>query len=301
MARRYYNLPRLSTALAAFEASARHMSFKAAAEELNVTPGAVSRQIRALEQDAGAALFERLHRRVALTPAGEELFAVLSQSFARTAEVFGRIKSLSERPTVTVGATTAFASMWLMPRLGAFWREHQDITINHQISDAAEDLRHPSIDLRIRYGDGDWRGEDSLRLFGDVIYPVCGPGFAARHKNISPEQIAELPLLQLHGVAAEWIDWDDWFAAAGLSGSGATLRKFNNYMIELQAARDDQGVALGWHSQVGPLIASGDLVRLTSAEIEAPGAFYVTWAAGRALSSSASALRDWLVSAASDQ
>lgn len=297
MASRYYNLPSL-TALAAFEASARHMSFKSAAAELNVTPGAVSRQIKLLEIEAGTALFERIHRGVVLTGAGEELYAVLSRSFSQSADAFERIKSQGRQPTVTVGATTAFASMWLMPRLGGFWRTHQDITVNHQISDAQEDLRHPNIDLRIRYGTGQWVGETAQRLFGDVIYPVCGPGFAADHAATTLDELPGLPLLQLHGVAVDWLDWDQWLGRVGLPRSGLRTRKFNNYIIALQAARDDQGVALGWHSLVKPLIERGELVRLTKTDIEAPGSFYVTWDAQRPLSPAADTLRQWLTAQA---
>lgn len=297
MARRYYNLPSL-TALAAFEAAARHMSFKFAAAELNVTPGAVSRQIKLLEQDAGTALFERIHRGVTLTAAGEQLYAVLARSFSQSADVFERIKTENRKPAVTVGATTAFASMWLMPRLGSFWRSHQDITVNHQISDDPEDLRQPHIDLRIRYGGGQWTAETAQRLFGDVIYPVCGPGFAAENAATALEQLPSLPLLQLQVDTVDWLDWDQWLGRVGLPKAGLNTRKFNNYIIALQAARDDQGVALGWHSLVRPLVEAGELVRLGDAEIEAPGAFYVTWNANRPLSAPADALRQWLTAQA---
>ena len=293
MVRRYYNLPSLTT-LAVFEAAARHVSFKDAARELNVTPGAVTRQIKALEEEAGTALFTRVHRGVILTPAGEEFYAVLSQSFARAAEVFERIRGRTRNPLVTVGATTAVASMWLMPRLAAFWRAHQDVTINHQISDMAQDLRDPNIDLRIRYGSGRWSGESVRKLFGDVIYPVCSPAFARRCAGVGVEDLGALPLLKFDGVDANWLDWDEWLDRVGSAPAGPETHKFNNYVIALQAARDNQGVALGWHSLVEPLVASGELVRLTNAQIDAPGAFYVTWDANRPLSAAARTLRDWL-------
>lgn len=293
MARRYYNLPSL-TALAAFEASARHVSFKDAARELNVTPGAVSRQIKSLEEEAGRALFERVHRGVVLTSAGEELFNVLSISFGQWSDVFERISAPNKNPSVTVGATTAFASLWLMPRLGSFWQSHQNITINHIISDSAEELRHPNVELRVRYGAGQWAGEKVQKLFDDVIYPVCGPKFADQHREVAPSGLSGLPLLDMHGLDAEWLVWNGWFDRAGLPRPTTQARRFNNYVIALQAARENQGVALGWHSQVKPLIDAGKLVRLTKAAIPAPGAFYVTWDANRSLSHAALTLREWL-------
>ena len=195
MARGFYDLPSL-TSLAVFEATARHMSMKSAAEELNVTPGAVSRQIKALEQDIGAPLFVRVHRGIELTGAGEELAGVLAQAFGRTADVFRRVRSREDQVSVTIGATTAFASLWLMPRIGEFWRRRPEITINHMISDSPPEMRRPEVDLRIRYGNGDWPGEVGERLFGDRIYPVCGPAFAAEHP-VDVDGLSALPLLHV--------------------------------------------------------------------------------------------------------
>lgn len=294
MVRRSYDLPSL-TALAAFEAAARHLSLKRAAEELNVTPGAVSRQVKALEGAIGCALFLRRPRGVELTGEGEALYATLSRSFSQISETFHRLQSAARTLSVTIGATTAFASLWLMPRLGAFWRAHQEITINHAISDDPRELRTASVDLRIRYGGGVWPDETSLLLFGDRIYPICGPGFAASHRVRKPEALLELPLLQLSGVDPSWTDWEAWLRSAGVAGRPRAHRSFNDYVIALQAAQDDQGVALGWHSLVAPLVAEQKLVRLGRFEIEAPGAFYVTWNASRDLTPEAEALRDWLL------
>ncbi|MEX0923882.1 MAG: LysR substrate-binding domain-containing protein [Rhodovibrionaceae bacterium] len=294
MARRNYDLPSL-TALAAFEAAARHLSLKRASEELNVTPGAVSRQIKALEGAVGCALFLRRPRGVELTAEGEALYGTLSRSFSQIAETYHRLQSAARTLSVTIGATTAFASMWLMPRLGAFWRAHQDITINHAISDDPRELRTASVDLRVRYGTGVWPDETSLLLFGDRIYPVCGPGFGAQHRVRQAEELLALPLLQLAGVDPSWTDWEEWLRRAGVVGRPRAGRSFNNYVIALQAAQDDQGLALGWHSLVAPLLAEKKLVRLGKTEIEAPGGFYVTWNASRDLTAEAVALRDWLL------
>lgn len=300
MARRHYNLPPLK-ALAAFEASARHSSLKYAAQELNVTPGAVSHQVKALEEDLGVDLFKRLHRGVALTAEGEELYAVLARGFSQTAAVLQRIRDRGSVQAVTIGATTAFASMWLMPKIGAFWRRYPDVIVNHRITDNPHELRNADIDLRIRYGKGKWPEEESALLFSDRIFPVCSAGFAARYRPVKPGDLPGLSLIHLEGVDSEWTGWAEWFERAGVDCRRLRGREFNNYAIALQAAQDDHGVALGWGRLVAGLLKEGKLVRLTEAEIEAPGAFYICWSANQELSSQARELRDWLIQAAQQE
>jgi len=293
MVRRFYNLPSL-TALAAFEAAARHMSFKQAAAELNVTPGAVSRQIKLLEREIGADLFTRVHRGVELTARGDDLHAVLARSFGQMGEVFARLRAGGE-DSVTVGASTAFASLWLMPRLGRFWRAHPDITLNHVVSDNAQDLRRADVDLRIRYGAGDWPEDETRLLFADRIFPVCSPEFARAHAGMTAGDLDSASLLHLEAVDPGWSTWEDWFDLAGLRRPHAGGRRFNNYAVILQAAADGQGIALGWERLVDGLIAEGKLARFTQTVVPAPGRFHVAWSPSRALSTQAEALRDWLI------
>ena len=182
MVRRYYDLPSL-TALAVFEASARHLSFKLAAAELNVTPGAVSKQIKAIEDELGMPLFVRLGAGVSLTSAGEDLYGVLSSSFSRAAEVVRTIKRGDRFKNVTIACTDAFATMWLIPRMGDFWERFPEITVDHLISDNPRDYRRAEVELRVRYGLGAWADESAELLFDETIYPVCGPGFASTHRD----------------------------------------------------------------------------------------------------------------------
>ena len=299
MVRRFYNLPSLTT-LAVFEASARHLSFTRAGRELNVTPGAVSRQIKSLEAEIGCPLFQRVHRGVVLTSEGEELHGVLSRAFSQTAAAFHHIKRQGGARSVTVGASTAFASLWLLPRLAAFWRASPEVVLNHVISDNPQDLRLAQVDLRIRYGQGAWPEEDAALLFPDRIYPVCAPEFAKRHEDAATAaDLARLPLLQIDRVDPDGSSWDDWVTLLGqprVKGADAPRSpRFNNYVISLQVAEEAQGVALGWDSLVRPLIEAGRLARITDLEIPAPGAFYITGSRGRELGSDAQVLRDWLI------
>ncbi len=294
MVRRHYNLPSLN-ALAAFESAARHLSLTRAAGELNVTPGAVSKQVKMLEDEVGRPLFIRLHRALRLTPEGETLYRTLRETFERISQSLQSVRSDNAVRTVSIGTTTAFAQLWLMPRLGAFWNAHQDIVIDHMISDRPYDLHPSGVELRVRYGDGKWAGEHKVKLFDDVIVAVASPAFAARHKIRSPKDIAEQQLLSVEGVDWTWTTWADFLRELGVVRRKLTVRRFNSYVIALQAAQDGQGVALGWLSLVKPLIAKRQLVQITPAQMTAPHSFYITWAAEHALSSEAEALRDWLL------
>jgi DNA-binding transcriptional LysR family regulator len=296
MARRSRTLPPL-TSLVAFEAAARQRSLTRAAKELNVTPGAISKQIKSLETEAGVPLLLRGHRAIEMTAQGEILYAALTRGFGEIVAAFQRIKSSGAgHRSVTLGSTTAFAQMWLMPRLGSFWRKHQDITVNHVISDSSQDLGMARIDLRVRYGAGDWHNETAIRLFGDRIYPVCSPDFARQHPGKGTAELPSLPLLELETGDPSWTGWTDWLKGTGGKARSLNLRTFSSYVVALQAAQDGQGVALGWHSLVAPLVESGKLVVLGATAMPASQSFYVTWDEHKSLSAEARVLRDWLIS-----
>jgi DNA-binding transcriptional LysR family regulator len=297
MVRRFYKLPSLN-ALGAFEAAARHSSLSFAAAELNVTPSAVSKHVTCLEQELGVPLFVRGHRSMRLTAEGEQLYRSLSESFAGMAAAFEAIKTSRTARTVTIGCSTAFAQTWLMPRLGNFWRAHQDIVIDQVVSDRSQDLRRSEVDLRIRYGDGKWPEETAIQLHGDLIFPVASPDFARKHKVKEPAELLALPLLEVVSQERGWTSWEEWFAAIGVPARRIKTRRINNYVIAWQAAMDGQGVALGWQSHLGPMLEARKLVRLTKAEMVPTDATYVTWSAHRPLSAEATVLRDWLMAEA---
>ena len=295
MVRRYYGLPSLN-ALAAFESAARHLGLTKAAEELNVTPGAISKHVRLLEDELGASLFVRRHRALELTREGETMAVALRDGFERISATFRQVKTAGGQSSVTIGTTMALAQLWLMPRMAAFWNRHQDIVIDHVISDHARGLDRPDIDLRIRYGTGDWPEETSAKLYDDRIFAVASADFARQHKVASLDDLMQLQLLSVEGIDWTWTSWQSFLRDAGASPTRRlNVRRFNSYVIALQAARSGQGVALGWASLVSPLIASGDLVQLTTAEIPAPHAFFVTWSSNRPPSPQAEILRDWLL------
>ena len=299
MVYRYYRLPSL-TSLAAFEASARHRSVKRAADELNVTPGAVSRQIKGLEEELGVPLFGRSQAGLTLTADAEALYAVLAQAFSRTAETVEVIRSGNRARRVTLACTHAVATHWLMPRMGGFWRRFPEITVDHLISDDARDFRRAEVDLRIRYGFGAWPDETSLPLMTETIYPVGGPEFARQHAGCAATDIPELPLLHVDWVDAEWTGWDEFLRRAGVPHGALSGRRFSTFAVTLQACQEDQGLALGWDRLVRSLVDAGRLVPFTDLRVAAPGSYHLTWNTNRPLGEATRTLRDWLIAAAEE-
>ncbi|WP_409764518.1 LysR substrate-binding domain-containing protein [Aestuariivirga sp.] len=297
MVRRHYDLPSLN-ALAAFEAAARHQSLTRAAAELNVTPGAVSKQVKQLEEEVGRPLFVRLHRALELTPEGRAVYESLKDAFERVSGTIRQVGRMGSPRAVSIGTTMAFAQLWLMPRLGDFWTAHQDIVIDHIISDRARELSRSGVDLHVRYGDGEWPEEESALLFGDRIVAVASPGFLARNPVSGVQDLSALPLLSVEGVDWTWTTWAEFLKAQGAPHRKLSVRRFNSYVIALQAAQAGQGVALGWLSLVRPLIARKLLAQASGAEIEAPQSFYVTWPARHKPRREAEVLRDWLIAQA---
>ncbi|MES0003419.1 LysR substrate-binding domain-containing protein [Mesorhizobium sp. M0051] len=295
MVRRYYDLPSL-TALAIFEASARHLSFKLAASELNVTPSAVSHQIKVLEAELGVALFVRNKSSgILLTSSGEDLYAVLASGFSKASQIVRTIKRGDRPKNVTIACPDGFGSMWLMPRMPDFWTRFPEISVDHLVSNDTRDYKRAEVDLCIRYGLGSWQGEIAELLFPDTIYPVCGPGYLRTHRDITSGSLPELPLLHVNWVDADWNGWDEVFRRTGIPYGTLRGPKFSKMFGTIQAALADQGIAIGLHSLVKPLIDEGKLCRITDLELPAPGDWFVTWSDNKALSPEAKLMRSWLL------
>ncbi len=293
MARRHYNLPPLTT-LACFEAAARHLSFKDAASELNVTPGAVSHQIKALEGDLSLVLFERKHRGVALTDDGGRLFATLQRSFGSISRTLSELRKSGQDNSVTVASSTSVSSLWLTPRLIRFWKEHGSVPVNQHVSDSPDRPEH-LIDLTIQYGGTVPSHKISVPLYRDDLVPVCSPDFADQHPETELESLARMPLIQLDSDPAGWTTWRTWFRELGYTGNIATGMRVNNYTIALQAARDDAGVALGWRRLVQPLLERGALVRIGDHSLPEPAEFRIISDPEDMLGPEVQLLRSWLL------
>jgi LysR family glycine cleavage system transcriptional activator len=294
MARRYYKLPPLTT-LAAFEAAARHLSFKDAAQELSVTPGAVSHQIKALEGDLGAPLFRRRHRAVELTHEGEALFQALASSFAKVSQCLQTIRARGSGDVVTIGSTSAVATLWLSPSVIRFWREFPDLNVNQVVQDRP--LRDTSeLDLFIRYGPEKDRRFEQIELYRDQLLPVASPALAEAFEGCDLQLLARERLIHLDFEDKSWTTWDDWFRQLGYDGPISAGLRVNNYSVALQSAQDGAGVVLGWKRLVRPLLNGGHLVPIGPHALEAPLSFYVVCRPDAEMTEAARKLRNWIVS-----
>lgn len=276
MVKYHYGLPSLKM-IGTFEAAGRLKSFKDAADELHVTPGAVSHQIRSLEQELDMKLFLRESRAVNLTPEGKDLFEVVSSSLNEIGQTVKKLRELNEIQHISIGSTTAVLSMWLSQKIAQFWREYGHIQINQEVRDRP--FRRPlSLDMIVEYSTNPPE-ETSNILFEDTLLPLCSPEFEG--KNISKlEQLSKSYLIHLDAKDTNWTSWANWFETLDYNGEISVRHRVNNYAIALQLAQDGMGVVLGWRHLVKPLIESGSLIPLTKYEIAAPGKFYLVQSKG---------------------
>lgn len=291
MARRFYELPSL-TMLNTFEAAARLASFKDAASELNVTPGAVSHQVKALEEEMGIPLFVRRHRSVDLTLEGKVLFDALERSFSALSNAVHKVRRMQEEPSITIGATTAVSSLWLTPRITRFWKEYGDKTVNQQVSDSRFG-RPLAQDMVIEYGLRR-ESDNTFLLFEDELLPLCSPEFSQQFNDIELGDLAECSLIHLDAPDHNWTTWINWFEGQGYYGPVRAGQRVNNYTIALQLARDGGGVVLGWKRLVEPLLEREALVPLGQFKNPAPGAFYLI-TSEQEVGEDAALFRDWLL------
>ncbi len=201
MARR--DLPSLSL-LQTFELAARRLSFTEAAEELCITQSAVSRQIRSLEEQLGVPLFKRLHRALELTPEGKTLFETVTRNLDDLEVSIREIQVVKSFPQLTVGTSVSFAYFWLMPRLAKFSEAHPEIDLRILASDQALDLAKGTADIGVLYGNGQWPGFKSDLLFGEEVYPVCGPAYLEQDIRLNNYPMIIQAALGNRGVALGW-------------------------------------------------------------------------------------------------
>ncbi len=245
-------LPPLNT-LRAFEAAARHLSFKRAAAELAVTPTAVSHQIRLLEQICGQSLFRRRPRPIALTPAGARLYPVLRDGLDAFAAALQEVEADAVAPPLRVSATTAFASRLLVPRLADWRRKHPEIELDLHSSEAVVDLHGGAADVALRYAAAPCPGLIWQELFQDGFLPMASPALLESHGPLArPSDLVGLPLLHYTWMrsAPEEPTWEKWIALARHGDPGvsnldwsAGLR-FSAEANAIEAAVGGQGVAL---------------------------------------------------------
>lgn len=285
-------------ALRAFESAARHLSFTKAAEELNVTPGAISHQVKTLEELLDVPLFRRLTRALRLTEAGQAALPALSQGFDKLAEGIEQMRAHCESGVLTISVSPSFGAMWLMPRLEHFRIQHPDIEIRIDGTDRLVNLARDAADVALRYGPGGYSGVRVDRLFGHLNTPVCSPALlSGEHPLRRPEDLRHHTLLHIDWNNAE-ASWRMWLLAAGLHDINPTRGPhFSMEAMAVQAALDGQGVALVGDILVTDDLAAGRLVRPFDLTLSTPLTFsyYLLSMKDSTEQPKIKAFRDWLL------
>jgi DNA-binding transcriptional LysR family regulator len=266
-----------------FEAAARQLSFTKAANELFLTQSAVSRQVQALEVHLGVALFERHHREIRLTDAGQQLYRSSAEAMRLLTDTASRIRDKGAVRTVTVTCTIGFASLWLVPRLMDFREQHPEVDIRFNANNKILDIDRERIEVAVRYCPAKLAPAGAIKLFGEEVFPVCSPALLDRPgKPLAvPDDLRHHVLLHHQHAEKGWPTgaWRVWLETMGLHGlQGAGSLEFNQYDQIIHAALEGQGVALG----VGPLVQrhlrQGRLVALFEQRFASPRGYYLVTA-----------------------
>jgi LysR family glycine cleavage system transcriptional activator len=293
-------LPPLN-ALRAFEAAARHMNFSRAADELTVTPGAVSQQIQNLEDYIGAALFRRTPRGLFLTDAAQTALPALREAFDRLAEAASLLTAAVDGRRVTVSAAPSFAAKWLMPRLGDFETAHPEVDVWLTAGMELVDFASGEIDIAIRYGAGRYPGLEVTQLMRETVLPVMSPELLAERPVAAPEDLRHHTLLHDGSPDADEScpDWAMWLAARGVRGvDGARGPRFNQSSLVIEGAVNGRGVALAKRALAQADLDAGRLVTPFDISTDVDFAYYVVHPKAKGRLSQVRAFTQWLIAQA---
>jgi LysR family transcriptional regulator, glycine cleavage system transcriptional activator len=288
-------LPPLN-ALKAFEAAARHESFTRAAEELCVTQGAVSHQVKALEAELGVKLFSRERQRLIITEAGRAYLTVLRDAFDRIAVGTDRLVQRQNAGVLTVSTSPDFAAKWLVHRLGRFAEAYPGIDLRVSATLHHVDFAREDVDLAVRHGDGNWPGHDVVRLSSEQLFAVCSPKLlSGRQRLARPSDVLKFPLLHLDDRKA----WTEWFDAAGVEAPeilhGPVL---NRASMLIDAAIDGQGIALARTTLAAGDLISGRLVRPFTDLLRLAKTYWIVCPKATSKLPKITTFRDWLLAEA---
>lgn len=280
-----------------FEAAARHKSFLKAAEELHVTPAAVSHQVKRLEQYLGQTLFVRLNRAVELTAAGSALAPVLQELFTALEAALDPQRH-QQRATIHIGVLPSLALKWLAPRVPDFEARYPQWQVRLDVSDALSDFASGQIDVGLRYGPGKYPGLHAKRWMQGNVFPVCSPQLLRKIPLDTPADLRRHTLIhsELVSTRGRPPGWDAWLRAAGVEGIDATRGPlFTNTYIALEAALAGHGVALAPAPFVARDLAEGRLVKPLSLELDNPYAFWIVYPRQPLPDARIKALTGWLM------
>ena len=279
-----------------FEVAARHLSFRQAAEELHVTPTAVSHQVKRLEEFLGLQLFERYNRQVALTEPGRELAAKLHDVFARLDAAFEQ-PAQKARSTIRISAMRSFAAKWLVPRLGDFEAQHPKLKVRVDAIDRLVNFASEDIDIGLRYGDGNYPGQHVELLMPVEVFPVCGPKLLAKADAPlkTPSDLKRHTLIHIETAVKGLPNWADWLATAKARGvEAASGPVYDSSHMALEAALSGHGIALALSPLVAGDLAAGRLIRPFAQAILSPFSFWIVCRREHANSAKVRSFRTWL-------
>lgn len=287
-------LPPLN-ALRAFEAAARHLSFARAAEELHVTPAAVSQQIKLLEEYLDVKLFQRSPKLV-LSHTADSILSMVSDALDQIERAMLKVRPGSHGNVLVISAPPAFAARWLIPRLDDFQLQHPDIELRLHATRRRVDFQVEDVDVAIRFGAGNYPGLIAERLMTEAIVPVAAPAQAARIRTAG--DLASCTLLEddWHVGNSMFPDWGTWLATLGVKSSKPLrVRHFGDASLAIQAAVSGLGVTLTWNSLVMDDLKTGRLVRLLDQAIPTTLGYYLVMPHNRATTNMVVTFRAWLL------
>jgi LysR family glycine cleavage system transcriptional activator len=290
-------LPPLN-ALKAFEAAARSESFTRAAEELCVTQGAVSHQVKLLEATLGIKLFNRDRQRLVITDAGREYLNVVRDALDRIAAGTERIVQRQNAGVLTVSTSPDFAAKWLVYRLGRFAEAYPGIDLRVSATMHHIDFAREDVDVAVRHGDGNWGGLDAVRLCTEELFPVCSPKLmSGRNRITKPSDLLKFPLLHLD----DWKAWSKWFESAGVAdvklSRGLAL---NRASMLIDAAVDGQGVALARTTLAAWDLINGRLAKPFDLGLRLSNTYWIVCPKATSGMPKIATFRDWLLAEAAD-
>ncbi len=285
-------------ALKAFEAAARHDSFTRAGDELNVTQGAVSHQVKALEAELGLKLFIREPQRLVITEAGRDYLDVVRDALDRIAAGTDRLLQRQNAGVLTVSTSPNFAAKWLVHRLGRFAEQHPSIDLRVSAALHHVDFAKEDVDMAVRHGDGSDTGLDITRLYTEELLPVCSPELLrGPHGLRQPADLVHHPLLHLDNRQ----DWSKWLDAAGVTGADLSRGPvLNQASIIIDAAVDGQGVALARTGLAAWDLLNGRLVRPFALTLPVSYAYWIVCPKATAKLPKIETFRNWILAEAAE-
>ncbi|WP_275424714.1 transcriptional regulator GcvA [Marinobacterium sediminicola] len=278
-------------ALRSFESAARNQSFNEAAEELCVTPSAISHQIKSLEEFLGLKLFRRERRQVSLTAAGERYLPSVQLALDEVESATRRLMTSPNLSAVNISVAPAFLSRWLVPRISRFQEQYPDVELRFSATTGYVDFEHSDTDMAVYYGEGDWKGVDIHFLRHLVSTPVCSP--ALMQGLVEPRDLLNKTLIHVSGRRQEW---PQILNQLGIRATALTrTMSFSSTALAVSAAIEGIGIALADRALVQRELDSGQLVIPFDVTLDKPKGFYLVYQEKRPLTYGMEAFRDWIL------